>query len=36
MDALVRAMPVVVVDPALEHFGAFVGVIVGDAVSPFA
>ena len=35
-DALMRAMPVVVMDPALEHCGTLGGVVVGDAVGPLA
>jgi hypothetical protein len=35
-DALMRAMPVVMMDPAIEHLCALRGIIVGDAVGPFA
>ena len=31
-----RAVPVVVMDPAIEHLGALRGVVVRDAVGPFA
>ena len=36
MDALVRAMPVVVMDPGVESVRALAGVLIGEAVSPFA
>ena len=35
-DALMRAMPVVVMDPGLEVIGALDGVLVYEAVSPLA
>src|SRR5882672_12019791 len=35
-DSLVRAVPVVVVNPALEHRGALRGMVVGNSVGPFA
>ena len=35
-DALVWAMPVVVVDPVVQGFGALAGVLVGERVGPFA
>jgi hypothetical protein len=35
-DALVRAMPVVVVDPAIKHGGSVLGMVIDGAVGPFA
>src|SRR5215510_6163140 len=35
-DALVRAMPVVVVGPAFEHGGSLRGMVVDDSVGPLA
>ena len=36
LDALMEAMPVVVMDPAIEHVGTLRGTVVGDTVSPLA
>jgi len=34
-DALVRAMPVVVVNPLIESLGTLVGVLIDKGVGPF-
>ena len=35
-NALVRAVPVVVMVPAVERLGTFAGVLIGEAISPLA
>src|SRR4029434_520193 len=34
-DSLMGAMPIVVMDPALEHVGTLRGMVIRDAVGPF-